>query len=32
MEPNVEVCLEVDAGRLADAFAETVARGLVTAP
>jgi len=29
MEPNVEVCLEVDAARLADMFAETVARGNV---
>ena len=27
MEPNAEVCLEVDATRLADTFAETVARG-----
>jgi inosine-uridine nucleoside N-ribohydrolase len=30
MEPNVEVCLEVDAARLADTCAETVARGQVT--
>jgi hypothetical protein len=30
MEPNVEICMEVDAARLADTFAETVARGQVT--
>jgi len=30
MEPNVEICLEVDAARLADTFSETVARGQVT--
>ncbi|MCA1647579.1 MAG: nucleoside hydrolase [Chloroflexi bacterium] len=30
MEPNVEVCLEVDATRLADQFTETVARGDVS--
>ena len=30
MAPNVEICLEVDAARLADTFAETVARGEVT--
>ncbi|MCC6174244.1 MAG: nucleoside hydrolase [Chloroflexi bacterium] len=30
MEPNVEICLEVDAARLADTFAASVARGQVT--
>jgi inosine-uridine nucleoside N-ribohydrolase len=30
MEPNVELCLEVDATRLADQFTETVARGEVS--
>jgi inosine-uridine nucleoside N-ribohydrolase len=31
MEPNVDVCLEVDAPRLADQFTDTVARGEVMA-
>jgi inosine-uridine nucleoside N-ribohydrolase len=31
IEPNVTVCLEVDAARLADTFAEAVARGEVVA-
>lgn len=31
MEPNVEVCLEVDAGRLADTFTESLVRGEVAA-
>jgi purine nucleosidase len=30
MEANVELCLEVDATRLADQFTETVARGEVS--
>ena len=30
MEPNVEICLDVDVARLVDTFAESVARGQVT--